>query len=63
MARFAIKIKEVHYATIVVEAKSAAEALCLAQEELEKGEELSVEYSHTLDPDEWIVTRLNYAQD
>ncbi len=63
MARFAVDIKEVHYATIVVEAKSAAEALCMAQEELENGKELSVEYSYTLDPDEWTVTRLNYAQD
>lgn len=55
MARFAVDIKEVHYATVIVEAETVEEARRLAQERLEEGEELQVEYSHTLDPDEWPV--------
>lgn len=57
MTKYYVGIREVHVSTVEVEADSAEEALDLAAEGA--GEEVMIEYSHTLDRDHFTVEELS----
>jgi hypothetical protein len=48
-----VKVPEVHYAIVKVEADSPEEALTKAREA--EGEEVGLEYSHILEGQKWTV--------
>jgi hypothetical protein len=54
MAIFHVEIREVHVSTRAVEADSAEEAIRKVKD-CEELEEISCEYSHTLDSETWQV--------
>lgn len=64
--RLEVSIKEVHTVTVHLEADSLEEALSLANDIIEEGyDALDLEYSHTLDKDQWTVMdkdTLDYLQ-
>jgi len=52
--KYSVSIPEVHVATIYVEAESEEQALEIAEEQYAvTGEPDEVEFSHTLDKDQW----------
>lgn len=58
MAKFTVRVKEIHESLIEVEADNPAEALEMAAEKLEVGdwpEDFHTEYQRTLDKHDWIV--------
>lgn len=63
MAKFTVTIKEIHTGEIDVEAANEEEARAKVSDMLEEGNPLATngewptEYSHTLDPDEWEVSK------
>lgn len=59
--KYYIGIREIHVSTVLVEASSMEEALTLAS--AGAGEELSLEYSHTLDREHFTVERRVAPQD
>lgn len=59
MAKFIVDVKEVWTRSFEVEAESEEEAKDLANRAIEAGEEeLSLDYSHTLDVDLWNVYKV-----
>lgn len=57
MPTYLVSVREVHVAMRRVEANSPEEAKELAKEN--NGDEISLEYSHTLDDDLWTVEEEN----
>ena len=56
MTKFNVIVKEVHTRTITVKADSKEEAIEKANNIIEEGEDdINLEYSHTLDTDEWDI--------
>ena len=56
MAKYYIGIREVHVSTVTVEADSEEEAMDLAADAA--GEEVMLEYSHTMDRSHFTVERV-----
>jgi O-phosphoseryl-tRNA(Cys) synthetase len=55
MPTFRIAVREVHISTREIEAETAEEALRLYKEGEDEGDEISCEYSHTLEGDDAIT--------
>lgn len=53
MPKYIVNRPELHYSRVEIEAKTPEEALALVREECE-GDEVELEYSHTLEND-WSV--------
>lgn len=60
MKKYRIRIPEVHYTTLELEADSEEAAREEANKAIEAGlfDQYNMEYSHTLDVDEWPVTEI-----
>jgi hypothetical protein len=59
MKKFMVTVKEVYTREIEVEAESKEEAIEKANDVIEEGEdEINLEYSHTLDTDEWTAEEM-----
>ena len=60
MKRYQIDIPEVHYLTMELDANSEKEAREQANAAVSAGllEGYNIEYSHTSDPSEWLVTEM-----
>ena len=56
MPKYEVRVLEVHYQPIVIEAESEVEAIEMVAEG--DGEELECEYGYTLDSDSWTVVEL-----
>lgn len=60
MANFTVRVQEVHYVDVIVEAPNAVEAKKKVNAMLEDGSDLpEPEYGFTMDSDEWLVTMEN----
>lgn len=57
MAKFIVKVKEVHSAEIVVEADSKSEALGIAEDQL-MNDEVETSYDYTLDSVDWTCDKV-----
>jgi len=58
MDKYYVSIAEVHYRTIEVSAECEEEAIDLAKAVSENaGDEILLEYSHTMKPDMWMVEK------
>jgi hypothetical protein len=55
MPFFTVLVREVHVSHRQIEAKTAEEALRLYVEGVDDGDEIYLEYSHTLDPETFTV--------
>ena len=54
--KFLVQVREVHVSTLEVEATSKEDALDQVRRDgTDAGEEINLEYSHTLDSDNWTV--------
>lgn len=58
MKKFIVDVREIHIASVQVEAKDEADAKTKAHQQLIDGEEWPIEYSHTLDDDTWMVEEI-----
>jgi len=64
MKKFMVTVKEVYTREIEVEAESKEEAIEKANDVIEEGEdEINLEYSHTLDTDEWTAEEMEEGED
>ena len=59
MPKYRIGVREVHVATYEIKAKDQDEALYVLDSCL--GDEISLEYSHSLDPDTWDIEEIKPA--
>ena len=58
MPKFTVQVKEVHCNIFEIEAPEGTSRKALeelANKALEEGDDCHFEYSHTLEPDEWVV--------
>lgn len=60
MKKYIVTVKEVHNQDVEIRAKNEQEAIKKVSEG--EGEELTLEYSHTLDTDTWTVKRSNLKE-
>ncbi len=60
MKKYRVSIPEVHHVTLELEADSEDEAKQQANRAIEEGllDAYDIEYSHTMDLDEWSVTEM-----
>ena len=56
--RYAVEIREIHVVTVEVDADSEDEAREKASVVLEESDSLDMEYSHTLDWEDWPVRKI-----
>lgn len=61
MPKYEVRVLEVHYQPIIIEAESELEAIELVAEG--DGEELELEYGYTLDSDSWTAHELKEEKD
>lgn len=54
--KYNVQIYEVHTISVDVEADSEDDAKSKAMDKLESSDTLDIEYSHTLEQDEWVVS-------
>lgn len=60
--RYKVYVPELHYQVVQVEASSEQEAFEKAQDALEEGDSLELEYSHTIeDMDQWKVEEVEQS--
>jgi hypothetical protein len=53
--KYVVEIREVHFATVIVEAENEDDARKQAVEHLWNNNDIEMEYSHTLDREDWPV--------
>jgi len=56
MKSFIVEVSEVHTQTVTIQAENEEEAIALIKEGGGTYVDNSLKYSHTLDPDAWVLT-------